>query len=67
MVTGKFPVAAVLLAMNVRELVVVALAGLKDPVTPVGKVEAASMTLPVNPFCGVTVMVLEPLPPCVRV
>ena len=34
--------------------------GLKEAVTPPGKPEAVKMTLPLKPFCGVTVIVLEP-------
>jgi hypothetical protein len=40
------------------------LVGLKDAVTPVGRVEVtAKLTLPVNPFSGFTVIVLVPLLP----
>jgi hypothetical protein len=61
------PVVAVLLAVSVSVLVLVALLGLNDAVTPLGKPDADRLTLPVKPFCGVTVMVLEPLAPCVIV
>jgi hypothetical protein len=68
MVTREFPVAAVLLAVSVRTLVLAVLAGLnEEAVTPLGRPETDSATLPVKPFCGVTVMVLVPLEPCVRV
>jgi hypothetical protein len=68
MVTGKVPVAAVLLAVSVRTLVLAVLAGLnEEAVTPLGRPETDSATFPVKPFCGVTVMVLVPLEPCVRV
>src|SRR6266849_4202166 len=68
MVTGKVPVAAALLAVSVRTLVLVVLAGLnEEAVTPLGRPETDSATLPVKPFCGVTVIVLEPLPSWVRV
>ena len=68
MVTGKVPVAAVLLAVSVRTLVLAVLAGLnEEAVTPLGRPETDSATLPLKPFCGVTVMVLVPLEPCVRV
>lgn len=63
-VTEAVPVAAVLLAVNVNLLVLAVLAGVNDAVTPLGKPEADRMTLPVKPFCGVTVMVLVPLEPC---
>ena len=62
-VTVDVPVAAVALAVRVRELVVVAEAGLKDAVTPLGKPDADKLTLPLKPFRGATVMVLEPLEP----
>ena len=68
MVREKVPVPAVLVALSVRTLVLVALAGLnEEAVTPLGRPETDSATLPLKPFCGVTVMVLVPLPPCVRV
>ena len=63
MVTVELPVAAVLLAESVNTLVV-ALVVLKDGVTPAGNPDAVKATVPVNPFVGVTVMVLFPLPPC---
>ena len=57
-----------LLAVSVRTLVLVVLAGLNvEAVTPLGRPETDSATLPVKPYCGVTVIVLVPLPPCVRV
>ena len=62
-VTVVVPVVAVLLAVRVRELVVVAEAGLKEAVTPVGKPDADKLTLPLKPFWGATVMTLEPLNP----
>ena len=62
-VTVDVPVVAVLLAVRVRELVVVAEAGLKEAVTPLGKPDADKLTLPVKPFRGATVMTLEPLDP----
>jgi hypothetical protein len=63
-VTVAVPVVAVPLAVNVSVLVLVVGFGLNDAVTPVGKPDAASVTLPVNPFNGVTVIVLVPVPPC---
>jgi hypothetical protein len=62
-VTVEVPVAAVALAVSVKELVVVADAGLKDAVTPLGKPDADKLTLPLNPLRGATVIVLEPLDP----
>jgi len=64
-VTVAGPVAAVLLAVSVSVLVVVAEAGLKAAVTPVGNPDAASATPPAKPFNGVTVTVLVPLAPWV--
>jgi hypothetical protein len=40
---------------------------LNDAVTPVGRPEAVSATVPVNPLVGVTVMVLVPLDPSAMV
>ena len=62
----KPPVAAVLLAARVSVLEPVVLAGLRNALTPLGMPEALKLTVPVKPFCGVTVMVLPPLEPCVR-
>jgi hypothetical protein len=64
MVTEAVPVAAVLLAVSVIVLVLAVLLGLNDAVTPLGRPEADKLTLPVKPFCGVTVMALAPLAPC---
>jgi len=63
-VTEAVPAAAVLLAVSVNLLVLAVLVGLKDAVTPLGRPDADKLTLPVKPFCGVTVMVLAPLAPC---
>jgi hypothetical protein len=60
--TGVVVAAAVLLAESVNTCVV-----LKEAVTPVGRPEAVSATVPVNPFVGVTVIVLVPLAPCATV
>lgn len=66
-VTVAVPVVAVLVAASVKVLVLVVLAGLNEGVTPLGRPEADKATLPLKPFCGVTMMVLEPLDPCVIV
>ena len=58
------PVAAVLLAVSVNVLVLAVLLGLNEAVTPLGRPDADKLTLPLKPFCGVTVMVLAPLAPC---
>jgi hypothetical protein len=69
-VTVTVPVFAMLLAVKVSVLEVVVLlvlAGLNTAVTPAGRPEADKFTLLLKPFCGVTVMVLAPLAPCVMV
>jgi hypothetical protein len=63
--TVTVPVAAALLAVSVNVLVLAVLLGLNDAVTPLGRPDADKLTLPLKPFCGVTVMVLAPLAPCV--
>src|SRR5437899_4934839 len=63
-VTVPCPVVAVLLAVSVKVLVAVAGFGLKDAVTPLGRPDADKLTLLLKPFCGVTAMLLWPLPPC---
>jgi hypothetical protein len=67
MVTVDVPVVAVPLAVSVNVLVVVAGFALNDAVTPLGNPEADKVALPLKPFCGVTVIVLAPLVPCVIV
>ena len=66
-VTVADPVVAVLLAVSVSTLVPVVGFVPKAAVTPVGRPDAARVTLPVNPPTSVTVIVLVPLPPCVIV
>lgn len=67
-VTVVVPVAAVLLAINVKELLLVVTAGLNVAVTPDGRPDADKVTFPLKPFWGVSVTVVPaPLPPCVRV
>src|SRR5437899_332739 len=63
-VTATVPVAALLLAVSVSILVLVVVLGLNEAVTPLGRPDADKLTLPLKPFCGVTVMVLAPLAPC---
>ena len=62
-VTVDVPVVAVGLAVRVSVLVVLVGFGLKPAVTPLGRPEALKVTLPLKPFCGVTVIVLVPLAP----
>ena len=59
----EVPIAAALLAVSVKALVAVVGLGLKEAVIPLGRPEADKLTLPVKPFWGATVMVLEPLDP----
>ena len=67
MVTVADPVVAVLLAVSVSTLVPVVGFVPNVAVTPLGRPDAANVTLPLNPFTSLTVMVLVPLPPCVMV
>ena len=64
MVIVKVPTAAALLAVSVNVLVVVVTTGLNDAVTPFGRPEADRLTAPLNPFEGVTAMLLVPWLPC---
>ena len=63
-VTVTVPVTAALPAVSVNVLVLTVLLGLNDAVTPLGRPDADKLTLPLKPFCGLTVMVLAPLAPC---
>jgi hypothetical protein len=68
MVTVAVPVVAVALAVRVSTLVPVVGFVPNTAVTPLGKPDAARVTLPLNPFTSVTVMVLvPPAPPWVIV
>jgi hypothetical protein len=58
-VTVEVPVVAVLLADSVKALLA------NDVVTPLGMPAAVKLTALVKPFDGVTVIVLDPLAPCV--
>ena len=62
-VTVDVPVAAVALAVSVKTLVAVVGFVPKEAVTPLGRPDADKLTLPVKPFWGATVMVLEPFDP----
>ena len=59
----EIPATAVLLAVNVTTLVPLVGFVPKVAVTPLGKPDAASVTLPVNPPVGVTVIVSVALAP----
>ena len=63
MVTVDVPNVAELAALSFSVLVLVVLAGVKDAVTPAGRLVAARATVPVNPFSGVIEMLLFPLAP----
>ena len=63
-VTVKVPVVAAAFAESVSTLLVFEGLGANEAVTPLGKPEAEKVTLPLKPFCGTTVIVLEPLVPC---
>jgi len=64
MLTVAGPGDAVWLAVSVRTLDPVPVGfGEKVPVTPLGKPVAARLTLPENPFCGITLIVASPVPP----
>jgi hypothetical protein len=67
MVTVEVPVVAVLLAVRVSVLVEVVGFVPKVAVTPLGRPDAANVTLPENPPRSFTVIVLVPLPPWVTV
>jgi hypothetical protein len=62
-VTLVVPAPAFDAAVNVAALVVAVLDGSNDNVTPVGKPVALRVTLPLNPFFGVTVRVVLALAP----
>jgi hypothetical protein len=64
MVTVAFPGAAELLAVSVKVLEVLALAGLNDAVTPAGNPDADKLTALLNPFCPAMLIVAFPLLPC---
>src|SRR5437016_5799984 len=62
--TVTIPFVALLPADCVNVLVPAVLPGLNDCVTPLGRPDAYKLTLPLKPFCGVTVMVAAPAAPC---
>jgi len=62
-VTVEDPVVAVLLAVKVSTLLPVVGFVPNEAVTPLGRPDAASVTLPVNPPTSVTLIVLVPLLP----
>jgi hypothetical protein len=58
------PGVTAVLAVNVSVLDDVAGFGLNEAVTPLGRPDAAKLTLALNPFAGVMLTVLLPLVPC---
>src|SRR5437660_1494851 len=64
-VTVAVPVVAVLLAIIVNVAGAVGGLVLNEAVTPLGRPEADKLTMPLKPFCGVTVTLLVPLVPWV--
>ena len=52
-------------APSVNTEVVDVLTGLNDPVAPAGRPVTLRLTALLKPFCGVTVIVVVALPPCV--
>ena len=56
----EVPVAAPAAAVRVSVLVVLVGFGLKAAVTPLGRLEADKVTLPLKPSAGTTVIVLVP-------
>src|SRR5882672_901785 len=63
MVRVAVPSAAVVVAVNFRTLVDVVEAGVNVAVTPPGTPFALKATLPLKMPCGVTVTVVDPVPP----
>jgi hypothetical protein len=64
-VTAAVPVVAVALVVRVSVEVLVAGFALNAAVTPLGRPEAERVTLPLNPFAGMIVIVHVLLPDCV--
>ena len=62
-VTVEVPSTAERLAVSVNVGGLVALAALKDAVTPVGRPDAVKITVPLNSFSGAIVMALATAPP----
>ena len=58
-VTVKVPIVAVPAADRVKRLVVVAGFVPKTALTPLGRPDAVNFTLPLNPFSGLIVIVVE--------
>jgi hypothetical protein len=61
------PTAAVALVVSVKVLALAVLLGLNDAVIPLGRPEIDKLTVPVNPFSGVTVIAVVAVAPWVSV
>ena len=61
--TLKVPVVAELLTVSVNVLALVELLGLNDAVTPIGRLDAEKVTLPMKPRTGLMVIVDVPVLP----
>ena len=66
-VNGTVPVVAALVAVSSSVLAVLAGFGLKAALTPLGRPDAARVTVPVKPSCGAIVIALVPLDPRITV
>ncbi len=66
-VTVFVPTTAADVALNVTMLVVAVVAGVNEAVTPLGSPDTASVTLPVKPVFGTTVIVAVAPVPCTTV
>jgi len=66
MVTVYVPAATEVAVLKVSVLLVVVLDALKDAVTPDGSPDAARLTVPWNPFCGLMAIALVPEAPGAR-
>jgi hypothetical protein len=62
-VTVAVPIVALPLADRVKRLLVVAVFVLNAAVTPLGRPDTVKFTMPLNPFSGLIVMVVEPVAP----
>jgi hypothetical protein len=58
------PATTVAPAVSVKMLVPALLTGLNDAVTPLGRLDAARVTVPLKPLCGVIITVVVALFPC---
>jgi len=66
-VTVKAPIVTLLVADSVKRLLVEVGFMLKLPLIPLGRPDTLKLTLPLNPFKGLIVMVVEPAAPWMKV